>query len=548
MDDLIKHAQQLALHSLPSIFKPVAGRVAYVVSHGQSYANNGYAVRTQGIAEALNQHGLEVLCFVRPGRPWEFDSQSDIEPEVVVNGVHYIHTRWPHGVVPRGSRANLNASIERFVELFRVYRPSVVLAASNWAVALPAWVAAKRLGLPFCNEVRGFWELSRDAREPGYALTESFNEETALDSFVARQASQVFTLNAPMKKELIKRGLDANLISIVPNGVRTLPTIKPADPLLKDQLGIQEGDSVIGYIGSLNAYEGLDVLLQACETLASRYKHIKLLLVGDDQPLTNVASTHQRDIHRPWLIQVGRVPHEKVEDYYALIDCIAIPRKARPVCKLVPPMKAVEALAYGKRLVMSKLPALESACPVFKGVSFAKADDAQALAIALEKALDNTLEQTAPQEIDRAALTFKRLTQGMADTLAAVAHKTQVQENPQPTFALSLALHDFDDVPQADYATASRWFYKEGRLTDTLDALQSLQARGVVFDKPKRDFEAFVAGLARLKGGVMLPPRQPNAGLMTRRLHVLYCLHQSVPHATNGYSTRSHGIAVRENA
>ena len=100
------------------------------------------------------------------------------------------------------------------------------------------------------------------------------------------------------------------------------------------------------------------------------------------------------------------------------------------------------------------------------------------------------------------------------------------------------------DVSRVDYATASQWFYREGNLTDTLRALESLQSRGVKFDKPKRDFKSFVEGLIRLKGGWKLPPRQPNPGLMTRRRHLLYCLHQSVPHSTNGYSTRSHGVAV----
>ncbi|WP_444677536.1 hypothetical protein [Halomonas sp. E19] len=27
----------------------------------------------------------------------------------------------------------------------------------------------------------------------------------------------------------------------------------------------------------------------------------------------------------PWLIQVGRVPHEHVADYYALLDAVVIP-------------------------------------------------------------------------------------------------------------------------------------------------------------------------------------------------------------------------------
>jgi len=538
MDDLIKRAEQLASQPLTSVFQPIARRVAYVVSHGQSYANNGYAIRTQGVAEALNQQGLEVLCFLRPGRPWEFHSESDMAPEVIVNGVKYIHSRWPYRVVPQGARANFNASVERFIELFRVYRPSVVLAASNWIVALPAWVAAKRLGLPFCNEVRGFWELSKDAREPGYAHTESFKEEAERDSFVARKANQVFTLNGPMKAELVKRGVQPERISIVPNGIRELPDLKPTDPQLQQSLGIQAGDHVVGYIGSFTAYEGLDVLLQACEILVKKGVPLKLLLVGDDQPLTHVMSNHEYDADRPWLIQVGRVPHQQVADYYALIDCVAIPRKNYPVCRLVPPIKASEALAYGKRLVASDVVPLAEYPQKHEYMVMFEAGNAQSLATALQ----GSLKLPAPKPTTE--LLFAKHTEPMVRALkgeGGASGQKAVVESPVEAPPKPVKLRD---VSQVDYATASQWFYRQGNLTDTLRALESLQARGVKFDKSKRDFQVFVAGMARLKGGWALPPRQPNAGLMSRRQHVLYCLHQSVPHATNGYSTRSHGVAV----
>ncbi|MGO3768732.1 MAG: glycosyltransferase family 4 protein, partial [Vreelandella alkaliphila] len=492
MDDLIKHAEQIASQPLTSVFQPIARRVAYVVSHGQSYANNGYAIRTQGVAEALNQQGLEVLCFLRPGRPWEFHSKSDMAPEVIVNGVKYIHSRWPYRVVPQGARANFNASVERFIELFRVYRPSVVLAASNWIVALPAWVAAKRLGLPFCNEVRGFWELSKDAREPGYAHTESFKEEAERDSFVARKANQVFTLNDPMKAELVKRGVQPERISIVPNGIRELPDLKPTDPRLQQRLGIQAADHVIGYIGSFNAYEGLDVLLQACEILVKKGVSLKLLLVGDDQPLTHVMSTHEHDADRPWLIQVGRVPHQQVADYYALIDCVAIPRKNYPVCRLVPPIKAAEALAYGKRLVASDVVPLAEYPQKHEYMVMFEAGNAQSLATALQESLKLPVPKPSTE------LLFSAHTEPMVKALkgegSASGQKAVVEAPPKPQAEAAQSEPKpnappkqvkLRDVSQVDYATASQWFYRQGNLTDTLRALESLQARGVKFDKPK---------------------------------------------------------------
>ncbi|MEZ2623229.1 glycosyltransferase [Paenalcaligenes hominis] len=396
MDSLLLHAQDLAKQACAP-FLSIPKRIAYVVSHGQSYASNGYAVRTQGIAQALNEHGFETLCFVRPGRPWSVDKTRSIQiaPEVKVKGVRYIHTR--QTADSRDEVAELENDVQRYIELFKVYRPEVVIAASNYKVGLPAWVAAQRLGLPFYNEVRGFWELSKDAREPGYANTAAFKQEQERDTFVAQQAVHVFTLNQPMKDELVRRGVETNKIQLVPNGVSELPEIKPADPELKRKLGINAGDKVIGYVGSLSAYEGLDLLLDACTELVQNGEKIKLLLVGDNQPLTlknasdasagNTTNTGLKEAP-PWLIQVGRVPHAQIADYYALLDTVVIPRKKLPVCELVPPMKAAEALAYGKRLVVSNVAPLSEYADKYDGVVSFEAGNVKSLVTALQKLLD----------------------------------------------------------------------------------------------------------------------------------------------------------------
>lgn len=381
MDALLTYAIKLANQKGSAIEIPLKGRIAYVVSHGQSYASNGYAIRTQGIAHALNQHGLETLCFVRPGRPWELKtSKKGIDAEVNIDGVRYIHRRWLANEKPKNEIEHLELSVEYFTEIFKIYRPSVVLAASNYIVGLPAWVAAKRLGLPFYNEVRGFWELSQDARQPGYKDAQEFKNEAERDSFVAKQAEKVFTLNQPMLDELKKRGVIAENIALVPNGVSKLPEIKPADPALKAKLGIENGDKVVGYVGSFNSYEGLDVLLKACTELVQQGQKIKLLLVGNSNTARNSEST-------PWLIQVGRVPHEQVADYYALIDAVVIPRRPLQVCKLVPPMKAAEALAYGKRLVVSNVAPLAEYANKFGGVESFEAGRFESLATALQESL-----------------------------------------------------------------------------------------------------------------------------------------------------------------
>ena len=160
---------------------------------------------------------------------------------------------------------------------------------------------------------------------------------------------------------------------------------------LASSLGIGSDDLVVGSVGAFSPYEGLDHLLEACTELVQNGEKLKLLLVGDSQPLiassaANIADTGLKETP-PWQIQVGRVPHEHVADYYALLDAVVIPRKPLAVCQLVPPMKAAEALAYGKRLVVSDVAPLAEYAEKFDGVVSFEAGCAKSLATALQRSL-----------------------------------------------------------------------------------------------------------------------------------------------------------------
>lgn len=366
----------------------VSGRIVYVVSHAYPHSSNGYAVRTHGVATGLTQHGYSVVVLNRPGRPWDLPgfTAKDLETTAEIDGVRYVFFREPSSKL-LGKEDHLSAATEALTEAVSVFKPTVVLSASNWENALPAAVAARELGIAFYYEVRGFWELSREACKPGYANTAAFRQEVERDSLVAQQATNVFTLSEPMKAELIKRGVDSNRIGIVPNGVSELPKVNSADPALKHRLGIAAEDTVVGYVGSFSAYEGLDTLIEACSELVKKGEKLKLLLVGDDQPLVGASTGKVASADKSWLIQVGRVPNEHIAHYYALIDVVVIPRKRMRVCELVPPIKAAEALAYGKRLVVSDVAALTEYAHNHDGVVVFQPGNVYSLAQSLQKAL-----------------------------------------------------------------------------------------------------------------------------------------------------------------
>ena len=130
-DRLTEVASSLAAFELNPIKRHIAGRIAYIVSHGASYASNGYAIRTQGVAEALNMKGFETLCFVRPGRPWELDENAKVNTQEVVNGVRYIHAGKDGIFLPESEEEFLRKSIDYYVQMFQLFRPQFVMAGSD---------------------------------------------------------------------------------------------------------------------------------------------------------------------------------------------------------------------------------------------------------------------------------------------------------------------------------------------------------------------------------------------------------------------------------
>ena len=116
-----------------------------------------------------------------------------------------------------------------------------------------AWPAR----LPFFYEVRGFWEITRLAAEPAWADSPDYRKARAMEQAVARRAQRLFTLNRFMRDELVRGGGPADRVDLVPNGFDGWASAPGGADALRQQLGIQ-AKHVVGYIGSFNAYEGLE--------------------------------------------------------------------------------------------------------------------------------------------------------------------------------------------------------------------------------------------------------------------------------------------------
>src|SRR5699024_1224187 len=85
----------------------------------------------------------------------------------------------------------------------------------------------------------------------------------------------------------------------------------------------------------------------------------------------------------------AKIPNETMKDYYSVIDIAPFPRQDKLVCQLVTPIKTYEAMAMGKRVIVSDVNALkEMVIDQVNGVYF-KADDKEAFKEAVISVLNN---------------------------------------------------------------------------------------------------------------------------------------------------------------
>lgn len=343
-----------------SEYTPQPGRILYVAASSLPYHSRGYTLRTHALLRSLQQEGADILCVTRPGYPQDrADSQpAEVAGARVIDGVRYETLAGPHRR-KLGLDRYLLESAEILAAKATAEKASAIHAASNYESALPALIAARQLGIPFIYEVRGLWEYTAASKKLGWEQSQRFALESCLEALTAKNADQVLTLTQALAQELVSRGVDANRIALVPNAVNPSDwTPLAANPQLAATLGIGKEDFVVGYVGSLVAYEGLDDLILAIKLLQNRLPQARALIVGDGDALPQLKRAAQEYGLGGQVIFAGKIAPDAVCSYYALMHAVALPRKPVTVCQLVSPLKPLEAMALRLPLVVSDVVAL----------------------------------------------------------------------------------------------------------------------------------------------------------------------------------------------
>lgn len=374
---------------------PDPRRAFYCLHNALPFHSVGYATRSHGLLRGIRNQGWDVRGVTRLGYPYDMpghDNLGVIDEEDALEGVPYHRLSSCPPAVPE-KKNPLQPYIDRYAtaltRLALEQRPFLLHAASNYWNGLATVEAARRLGLPSVYEVRGLWEITRGSRDPEMMGGELFRFMARMETDAAQHATRVIAITAALKEELVRRGVQEEKIDVVPNGVDTA-RFRPVerDYALAARLGLVE-KTVVGYVGSVLDYEGIDLLIDAAAQLCGERDDIAFLIVGDGAELHQFQQRVQRDRLEHAIQFTGRVPHAEIESYYSVIDICPFPRLPLPVCEMVSPLKPFEAMAMGKTVIASDVAALaEVVTDGANGLLHVKGDSAS-LTHVMRRALDD---------------------------------------------------------------------------------------------------------------------------------------------------------------
>jgi PEP-CTERM/exosortase A-associated glycosyltransferase len=326
-------------------------RVLHVLDHSIPL-QSGYAFRTRAIVREQQRMGWETFHLTSPKHT------APGPADEVVDGIRFYRTAPATGATsgPPLLRelALMRATARRLAEIAQEVKPDILHAHSPVLNALPAIQVGRTLGIPVVYEVRGFWEDAAvdhgTIREwgPRYRLTR------ALETFALRRADHVTTICEGLRRDIVARGIPERKVTVIPNAVdvQEFEFGGISDLRLKEALGLA-GKTVVGFIGSFYAYEGLDLLLASLPRITASMPDVRVLLVGGGPDEATLRALAQKLGIADKVVFAGRVQHSEIARYYNIVDVFAYPRHSMRLTELVTPLKPLEAMAQGRLIVAS---------------------------------------------------------------------------------------------------------------------------------------------------------------------------------------------------
>lgn len=142
-----------------------------------------------------------------------------------------------------------------------------------------------------------------------------------------RNANLVVVVSSALKTYLVEStGIDASKILVTPNAVDPGKFQNSHRLESRTSLGYKESNTVIGFVGSIFPYHGVDHLLEGFLALRANDQNLRLLIVGDGETLPAVRQAAQKSTFSSDITFTGNVSYDRVKELMGAMDMGIMPK------------------------------------------------------------------------------------------------------------------------------------------------------------------------------------------------------------------------------
>ncbi len=243
---------------------------------------------------------------------------------------------------------------------------------------------ARRLGVPHVLEVNAPLAVEQE-RNRGLQLREC---AARIERHVWSRADAVLVVSDALRRLALQVGVAEERVYVVPNAVE--PRCFELSPTVRPRVRREYGfgaEPVVGFVGSLKAWHGMEVLLRAFAPLLREGRDVSLLCVGDG-PMREVLEHESLQLGIDARVRfTGAIDHARVPEMLAAVDVAVAPYLS---CDdfYFSPLKVYEYMAAGRPVVASSIGQIGELVDAGL-VSGTIPDDVDSLASELRRVLDD---------------------------------------------------------------------------------------------------------------------------------------------------------------
>lgn len=329
------------------------------------HGGKGAAVHVRAMAEALQDqgHAVTIVAGHLTKSPWEIPVRCRVPTIHVPPSSAIVHVSSRMRAFCTGIDAPTTAAGEvrrvlynqellvHLRQRFEHHPPDLVYERAS-LFGSAGLTFARQVGVPHLLELNAPLSEEQQRYRQGGALR---GVADAAETWLLRQTGAVLAVSAPLAAQVIARGVPESQVHVVPNGVdpsRFHPA--PDDGVIRAQLGLGRRP-VIGFLGGLRPWHGIEMLPPALTALRHRFPDLHAIVVGDGPLRDQVA----RDIAGrglgPHVTFAGAVAHDEVPSYVRAFDVAIAPYPDAPHAFYFSPLKVFEYMACGIPVVAADL-------------------------------------------------------------------------------------------------------------------------------------------------------------------------------------------------